>query len=222
VPNPSRARLALDDQRTKVERVDAHGQLAVRSPRPFRARAVDHQFEPVAVGVIQIDSEVHAMIGCAQELVARAEDPEHNVCQRLPAWKPQGEVMQPGRTLGWRLSGRSPDVERHVMVVVTSGKKRRFFVLLGDGQTDDVAVKAQRPLEIKHTEVDMADLGLRRDRCGSLRQAGHVRRGRQTALRMAAQRIVRSWLVAHLHRRSACHSGLCAKPALLRQCLIGS
>lgn len=42
---------ALLDERSQVERVDAHRDVVTGAARPFRGRPVDHQLEAVAVGI---------------------------------------------------------------------------------------------------------------------------------------------------------------------------
>lgn len=70
-------------------------------------------------------------------------------------------MVKAGRTF-WR--GASPfgmpGVEAYVVVVIARRKKGSLIaVALGDAKSENVAIKVDRTVKIRHLEVDMADAG---------------------------------------------------------------
>jgi hypothetical protein len=61
-----------------------------------------------------------------------------------------------------------------VVVIAPSREERRLGVPLGDGQADDIAIKAHGALQVDDPQVDVADIGLRADNRGNVWELGEV------------------------------------------------
>jgi hypothetical protein len=82
------------DQSRQIERINTHRNLSARSSGPFWWRTVDHQLKPVAVRIAHIDRDVHAVIGRAEQVVSRAQNPHDDLCQGLQVGQPKREMVQ--------------------------------------------------------------------------------------------------------------------------------
>jgi len=155
---PSRC-LRLGQKRLKVQRRVAHAQTAFGIAGPFVLGAVAVQFDPVAIGVGQIDRLAHAMVGGPVQRDACAHHPRQRIGQSGAVGIEDRGVVEP-RVPRWRgCAARAfPGVEPDMVVIAASGQKGRAGpVSLGHFKAEHAAVEGDGPVQIGDFQVNMAD-----------------------------------------------------------------
>jgi hypothetical protein len=144
------------------------------------------------------------VVGGTVEREARPHHSAHDLSQRPPVRKAEGDVVEARRTR-WRgrATPRLPRVQSDVVVVAPGGEERRVVgVPLPQLEPERITVEAEGTLEIRDPEVDMTDVDARIERTGAVprdfgEQGVHVERAPARA-----ERTVRDdrphvpWLVA--------------------------
>ncbi len=146
-----------------VERLERHLERPARVARPFLARAIAIQLDPVVIRIGEIDRLTHAMIRRTMYLHAGLKQAPNGPRQILARWIANSDVIQPGVAGGrGRPAEALPGVETDVMVIAAGGDEGGLTpVPLHQLETEDVDVKGERAFQVGHLEVHVADIGSR-------------------------------------------------------------
>jgi hypothetical protein len=87
----------------KVETLSCHHNLA-GAPGPLRARPVDVEFEPVAIGISEIKGFAYDVVRCTLEWMIVPGKPEKGVREAGARRKTDGHMEKPG-SARWSRSG---------------------------------------------------------------------------------------------------------------------
>jgi len=162
----------LAEEIVEVQRCSDHRDLlAARGTRPLLAGAVAVELDPVAIGVIHIDRLADAVVGCAAERDARLREPPQRIGERAPVGVADRDVKEAGAPhRGRRCSFRVPGIEADVVVVTTGGDESGVVTdPLLQLEAEHAAVEVQRPVELGHFEMHVADVDAGVDRVDLVR-----------------------------------------------------
>lgn len=84
----------------EVEAAGEHGEAALGIARPVSLRSVPIEFDPVHVGIAQVQRLAHTMVAGAVEGDAGLVEPAQGIGQARPRWIEDGKVEQAGRAGG--------------------------------------------------------------------------------------------------------------------------
>ena len=134
--------------------------MAFRVERPLRLVAVPAELEAVAVGVVQVQRLVGAVVVDAAQRVLGADQPPERVSQCRPGWVANGDVVEPGRAgRGRRAALRLPGIETERVVIAAGGDEECILAQPGDDvEAEDIDVELPDPLDVSGLEVDVADV----------------------------------------------------------------
>src|SRR5213592_958240 len=153
----------LLEQSVEVERPREHRQPAVGSTRPLFFGAIPIKLHPVTIGIAQIECFADAVIRRALEWNPRFDETTQSVSKIRSRRIKNRQVIKAGCAWRRRRSTRTfPSVQANVMVIVTGGKKRCLrAVTLREFKTKDIPVKRDRPFQVGHFQMDVANPDLR-------------------------------------------------------------
>jgi hypothetical protein len=108
----------------------------------------------------------YAVVGSAVQRDTGTQHAPQAVCKFAPSGIENRQVIESGRTRRRSLAAEAfPGVQADVMVIPTRSQKSRAIAdALRNSEAEDIAIKCERTLKIRHLQVDMTDTGLRVDR----------------------------------------------------------
>jgi len=147
----------------KIEGMRKHGPTAVGTARPLLPGLVPIKLDAVVVGVAEVDRFTDAVVRRAFERDASLRDSTQGVGQFRPCRVQDGDMVQASRAGRRRLaSGAFPSVQSDVMVITPGGEENGLRpVALCDLKAEHVSIERQRPFQVRHFQMNVADPDLR-------------------------------------------------------------
>jgi hypothetical protein len=145
----------LRQQVLHVERLGGHLHLIAR-PGPLIARAIHVEFQPIIVGIGQVQRLTHGMIGGSLQRPAVFEQAPQNARQPSPVRQTDGDVIQAGGAarLGPRAGISRQDNRRSAV-----GREIDRRILPGAlAEAEQIAVERQRAVAVRHAQVSVANV----------------------------------------------------------------
>ena len=152
-------------QVAQVEPLRHHGERAVGGAGPLVLGLVPVKLDAVLVGIAQIERLADAVVAGAVELQAGIDHPLERVGKVTPRRVQERRVEQAGGAGRRRpAAGALPGVQSDMVVVAAGRQERRLPpVELLHLEPEHPGIEADRPVDVGHLQVDMADARSRRD-----------------------------------------------------------
>ena len=124
---PSSRRSGQGQKRREIQACIAHRQLPCLVARPILRRTVPVKFDPIAIGITEINRLRHAMIGRPIQTYTGIDRAAQNAPQCGTIRVEKGSVIKPRRIGRRAWAARAvPGVQPKVVVIAVEGQKRRF------------------------------------------------------------------------------------------------
>lgn len=143
----------------QIQRMREHLNAVISTARPLVLRPVPVQLHPVAVRVSQVNCLAHSVIRSAFQWNPRLENAPQRIRQQGACRIQNREMIQPRGSLGRRQSTRAfPRVQSDMMMIPARRDKRRALaVALGQFKPKHAAIKRQRPIQVRHFQMHVAN-----------------------------------------------------------------
>ena len=145
---------------------------------PLVAGAVAIEFDPVAIGVAEVEGFADAMVGGALQRDAGCDEALESVGEFGAVWIEDCEVIKAGAVRGRRRGAAAlPCIEGYVMVIAAGGKEGGLRHPLRYLEAENAVIEGEGAFNIGHFQMNVADMRLGMDGRGLLPdrgRCGHV------------------------------------------------